>query len=513
VALTLRVMSFQSQALGAQSAKTFGAEGGSIGRSQGNDWVLPDPEKFVSGLHAEISCRNGVYYLRDVSTNGTFVNGSPQPIGNGREQPLEEGDRLQIGEYDISVSLVDQADQSLVTGPTGFDLGAGRTPSWTGGATGPSGPGGMGSAGSTGPTGQRGSHGFGAAGPGQSSSIDPLDIFADHSQPAARPAADPGVISDHSPALDEFYQPPPLTPPPSAVPRGAHAEGPGRAPTGIPEDWDKTGYAQPYDAPASLDADDFAPAQPQAGPPAAARMPPAPHASRMPSAPPASHAPPPPASPAPPPSAAQPTSMPMSGEQADAIIAMLTAAGMDPASARAAASSPELVGSLGALLGVAVQGMLDVLKARSEIKSQFRVPVTMMRPVENNPLKFSANAMQALHNLLVAQNQAYLGPVEAFAEGFHDVKAHQMAMIAGMRAAFDSMIERFDPDELVERFEKRLKRGALLSLPGKGRYWDLYRDLYEEWTQDADVNFQRLFGEKFSQAYEEQMRRLTAVRR
>ena len=163
---------------------------------------------------------------------------------------------------------------------------------------------------------------------------------------------------------------------------------------------------------------------------------------------------------------------------------------------------------------VVVQGMLEVLKARTEIKSQFRVPVTSMRPVENNPLKFSANAAQALQTLLTAQNHAYLGPVEAFAEGFRDIKAHQIAMMAGMRAAFDSMLQRFDPEDLAERFDKRIKRASLISLPGgKGRYWDMYRDLYEEWTQDADVNFQRLFGDKFSQAYEEQMRRLTAGRR
>jgi type VI secretion system protein ImpI len=99
------------------------------------------------------------------------------------------------------------------------------------------------------------------------------------------------------------------------------------------------------------------------------------------------------------------------------------------------------------------------------------------------------------------------------AEGFDDIKAHQIAMMAGIRAAFDSMVKRFDPEELAERFEKRMKRGALLALPGKGRFWDQYCDLYEELTQDADLNFQRLFGEKFAQAYEEQMRRLTAVRR
>jgi type VI secretion system FHA domain protein len=194
------------------------------------------------------------------------------------------------------------------------------------------------------------------------------------------------------------------------------------------------------------------------------------------------------------------------------LAALLVAAGLDPGTARMAATVPGMQDVLGQVLGVVVQGMLDVLKARTEIKSQFRVPLTSMRPVENNPLKFSANAAQAMQNLLVARNQAYLEPVAAFDEGFQDIKAHQIAMMAGMRAAFDSMLERFNPEELSERFEKRLKR-AMLAMGGKGKYWDMYRDMYEEWTQDADLNFQRLFGDKFAQAYEEQMRRLTVVRR
>ena len=142
MALTLRVTSFHNQALGPQSTKTFGAAGGTIGRNQGNDWMLPDPERFVSGSHAAIVCRNGVYYVQDLSTNGTFINGSPQPIGNRREQVLAEGDSLTIGEYQISVSI-DRADSSSVTGPpTGFNTrGAqGFGHSGPGSSTGPTGP-------------------------------------------------------------------------------------------------------------------------------------------------------------------------------------------------------------------------------------------------------------------------------------------------------------------------------------------------------------------------------------
>ena len=187
---------------------------------------------------------------------------------------------------------------------------------------------------------------------------------------------------------------------------------------------------------------------------------------------------------------------------------MLMAAGLDQASAQAAVT-PANLAALGQILGITTQGLIDVLTARSAVKSQFRVQMTMMRPVENNALKSSANATEALLYMLVNHNPAYLSAVDSFAEAFEDIKAHQMALMAGMRAAFDSMLQRFDPEELEHRFEKR-KSKSMLRLSSSGQFWDMYKDLYDDMTQDADANFQRLFGEEFARAYEEQMRRLTA---
>ena len=189
---------------------------------------------------------------------------------------------------------------------------------------------------------------------------------------------------------------------------------------------------------------------------------------------------------------------------------MLMAAGLDQANAQVAAD-PANLAALGQILGVTTQGLIDVLKARSAVKNQFRVPMTQMRPMENNALKSSVNAVEALTYLFINKNPAYLGPAESFAEGFEDIKAHQMAMMAGMRAAFDSMLQRFDPDELERRFDKR-KSKSRLRLSSSGQYWDMYKDLYEDMTQDADENFQRLFGEEVARAYEDQMQRLTAGR-
>ena len=134
--------------------------------------------------------------------------------------------------------------------------------------------------------------------------------------------------------------------------------------------------------------------------------------------------------------------------------------------------------------------------------------MTQFRPANNNPLKFSANVDDALHNLLVKRNPAYLPPVEAFEDAFADLRHHQIAMLAGMRVAFESMLAEFDPDRLQQEFDRQLSKGSLLSVPAKLRYWDLYRDKCREMVKDPEASFRELFGEQFAKAYEEQLKRL-----
>jgi type VI secretion system FHA domain protein len=153
---------------------------------------------------------------------------------------------------------------------------------------------------------------------------------------------------------------------------------------------------------------------------------------------------------------------------------------------------------------------MDVLQARQRIKSEFRMGMTTFKPADNNPLKFSANVDDALHNLLVKRNAAFLGPVEAFEDAFDDVRNHQMAMLAGLRVAFEAMLAEFDPDRLQEEFDRQLKKGALLSVPAKLRYWDLYQEKIRDMVRDPEVSFRELFGDEFAKAYEEQLRRLKA---
>jgi predicted component of type VI protein secretion system len=105
MALRLKIVSDNAGAAGENPRWTFGVNGGRIGRHTGNDWVLRDPERYVSGRHAQIEHRGGTWLLRDTSTNGTFVNDSDEALGPDRPHQLANGDRFRIGEYEIEVEI------------------------------------------------------------------------------------------------------------------------------------------------------------------------------------------------------------------------------------------------------------------------------------------------------------------------------------------------------------------------------------------------------------------------
>jgi type VI secretion system protein len=103
--LRLSVVSEHGIRLGPQSTKVFGVHGGSIGRSTDNAWILPDPDRYLSGKHVRIDFRAGSYVLVDTSSNGTYVNGSQVPLGKYHDYVLKDGDYVRLGEYELLVTI------------------------------------------------------------------------------------------------------------------------------------------------------------------------------------------------------------------------------------------------------------------------------------------------------------------------------------------------------------------------------------------------------------------------
>ncbi|WMO19901.1 type VI secretion system-associated FHA domain protein TagH [Vibrio alginolyticus] len=81
-----------------------------FGRSEQCDWTLPDPERVVSGTHGELIKFGDKYLIKDLSTNGTFVNNAVTPVGQGNEIALSNDDMVSLGDYQISVSVQTDTD-------------------------------------------------------------------------------------------------------------------------------------------------------------------------------------------------------------------------------------------------------------------------------------------------------------------------------------------------------------------------------------------------------------------
>lgn len=196
----------------------------------------------------------------------------------------------------------------------------------------------------------------------------------------------------------------------------------------------------------------------------------------------------------------------MGAMQGDAVLqALLRGMGLSALQLnRGPAETAELAG---AMLREAVSGTMAVLMARAMTKRESRLDMTVLGAQANNPLKFFPDAESALAQMLTNAMSGYMPPVKAIGSAFDDLKAHELAVIAGMRAALKGVMARFDPAQ-IEAQEPEGVMDKMMAAARKARMWDNMKALYDDIVREADDDFQHLFGEKFSAAYEDQIGRL-----
>jgi type VI secretion system protein len=565
-----------------------------LGRSPGNHLPLPDPDRLVSGRHAEIEVRQDGVWITDRSTNGTFINGSGERIPPGQPVQIQNGDTLGIGPYEISVALTGAA-----TAPTTEPF-ATPTQSEVGELPGMQMP-----------EGSQDIMALLGGSPGQPSphAVTPRDPFADAQAldaalygpaPDAEPAGaqhrptpvehayfrppetqpipedfdllaglplTPGAPAEAQPALsplDPFADPFGFEPPPAAPPETPNT-------FGAPAFESPVASAMPAGAP-SIDSPTMPPGHshtPSAPTLASSAGPSGPHASAWePEPPPVGREPvsssahgslaeligtgspveeperapvavPTPGggvaaarlelAPEPAPvmdlspgteSSGQPLhaetatpiapGAPASGGVDAGLAALFAGLGLgDPAQIR----DPEvLMRSTGALLRAMTAGLVATMMVRARFKSELRVGMTTLRPTENNPFKFSVGPDDALERLLLRPNPGFLPPLEAAREAFDDIQAHEMATLAGLRAALRALLARFEPAALEARLEPATSFDKVLPMARKARYWEQFTEAYSRVAADAEEDFMQLFGEAFTQAYEDQIARLAQAR-
>jgi type VI secretion system protein len=442
--LRLSVVSEHGIRLGAHSTKVFGVHGGSIGRGSDNEWILPDPERYLSGKHARVDFRAGAYILVDTSSNGTYVNGAQVPLGKYHDYLLKDGDYIRLGEYEFLVSIDKsndfppdqsaivaydgQAPSSAVRKSTANDLGADLD---------------------------------------LSELLEPSELLEEQSStPEAESGIRPrnaygqpmGPDRDPSSAVERSGTPWHMMTRPLKV--GAKvanvASGTGAAATNLASSPAAGGTSSPSQTPRSQPPTLFDAADSDAG-----------------------------------------------------LSAFCRGAGVDPRTITPEARSAALQ-LAGQLLRESVLGLMDLNQSRNEFRNRFHIAAPPNDGPES-PLNFSQGVDEALVRLLTTLSTR-AGSVEAIRHNFRELKAQNTATLAATRAAFEEFLGRVDPKDLEERFDRATKRGVF-GTQNKGKYWDLYAEMFSGLAQRPPDGFPHLFTEAFAKAYEAKLRTLIPPRR
>ena len=523
--LVIRVVSFKGQPVAGNPVAQFGEAGGTIGRGKNSTLVLPDPEMFISRTQAIISFQAGGYIITDNGTkHAVILNG--QPLGAGTQSRLTDGSQLQVGGYVLQVSLIEAP--ALAAPRAVPDHGPSAWPDQ--------------------PPRQPKDDPLALLKPSAAEGPDPFADLVPPKPPAPPPLSDKpardllGGLHGREPGIDDLLKAPGLAPSSGQPPRNAWPLDQRDVGSGPVDPIDvMLGIVRPPSRPTISDlgpevATPFSPPvarpdpafEPDAGVPAAAAPAAPPAAPPIAQAPPAPMAPAPPAPPAipnpfapaapaqapaapPPPVFGEvpPAPSEQAATEAALLRALLRGAGL-PESGPLKSLTPETMESLGQLLREAVQGTLDLLRARGLMKSEMRADVTMIMAVENNPLKFSPSADAALAHLVAPGVPGFMPPVRAMKDAYEDLRAHQLGFLAGMRAALDDVLARFTPAELQKRLSDPSVLDTLLPMNRKGKLWDLFVERYEDVAGEARDNFNAAFGKAFLKAYEAQVRELRA---
>ncbi|HXW20980.1 MAG TPA: type VI secretion system-associated FHA domain protein TagH [Roseiarcus sp.] len=396
-----------------------------IGRDQHLDWTLPDPSRHVSGKHCEIRFRDGGYWLHDVSTNGTFVNGRQFRLDS--PHLLRNGDRLSIGPYVVAVEVEGQADlRSAPTSPERFEQ-AGDPWSVDGGA-------------------------------------EPDDPRAYRPQRAQK----------NLPDFLEFASDIPASPPDAAfaAPRAPIAP--------AEDDWLRGPAAPPVAEPIA--------------PPAPAPRRPAPRPD------PAAEVAAPVVEPQPAPSRA-PASTPATAGDLHLLLRIARAAGIaerafegrDPAA---------IADDIGAVLRLTAHNLAQMLSSRSETKGLMRsANRTMIRALENNPLKFTASPDEALSVMFGPPTKNYLDARAAVERSFADLKAHQIQTFGAMQAALEALFEDLAPEKIDRSVDADRGISALVG-SRKARLWDAYLERWRAKAKRSDGRLTEAFMTLFAESYD-----------
>ncbi|HHF3268145.1 TPA: type VI secretion system-associated FHA domain protein TagH [Vibrio diabolicus] len=357
-----------------------------FGRSEQCDWTLPDPERVVSGTHGELIKFGDKYLIKDLSTNGTFVNNAVTPVGQGNEIALSDDDTVSLGDYQISVSIQ--------TSTEAFN--------------------------------------------------NQENNFRSSSEPEAFSSSSEAEFVDLGLSASELLN--------ESVPSDFQLD------IGLVDDF----IDIPKPEKQSVDPT------------------PVPETPRQ--------------------LERQPT--PKFDSKGSELAAFIKGAGIDPTMIPSD-NREQWFEQLGESFSLMLVGLMETLHNRAVFKQTNRLSHTAFRKSENNPLKFSANLEDAIHNLYNRQTASFLKPSAAIKEAFSDIESHEQALMKGVEGMVSSVMSLVEPTSI---YSEALAKDTVINkvIPARkyAQSWKRFEDIHEKLSDDIVNKESPFYLEDFAKHYE-----------
>ncbi|MDN3681072.1 type VI secretion system-associated FHA domain protein TagH [Vibrio tapetis subsp. quintayensis] len=365
----------------------------SFGRSEACDWQFPDPERVISNVHGEIIPFGGDYLIRDLSTNGIFLNNSVTALGLGNEIKINDNDVINFGDYEVVVEI-NSGNTTLLTDNDDNKIVSNES-----------------------------QNGFG------------VDI---------------NVLLSQEPNHESIFE----------------------SNLGLSDDF--------------FDLESTSPVRQFSAEPSTTMSPPAPIHEDNQSQRPEQTA-----------QLAQTSQLAEGNEMAAFLKGMGISPQMVPVHGKDAWF--EMLGSSFTLL---LSGLMETLHHRAAFKQSNRLNHTAFQRHENNPLKFSANVEDAIHNLYNRNSASFLGPLQSIEEAFDDIEKHEKALMHGVEGAVSGVMNLLEPSYITNQNFKVGVLDKLIPNNSAVNYWKRYEKIFIELNNEIQAGNSPFYLEDFAKSYE-----------
>ncbi|MBP2171138.1 FHA domain-containing protein [Erwinia toletana] len=184
------------------------------------------------------------------------------------------------------------------------------------------------------------------------------------------------------------------------------------------------------------------------------------------------------------------------------IQALLTGMGLDSSQNSTLLTEEDMM-MTGRMLSLFSQGTVALLSSRSILKRGVKAEMTMILNEANNPFKILPSGKTVLMQMYQSQMPGFMQPEQAVRDALVDLQAHQLGMIAGIRAIIAAMLQSFNPQRLEESARRDgVQPKMSFSSTRKAAMWDYFVRNFQQTSGEIEDDFHTLFGEAFLHAYD-----------